>query len=216
MQPRKIDTDNFADVIKEMRLFWLRQMEELADDAEPSSPRQVKVVDLSNTDFRDFLPSHISELFTHLSFLPQTFILKLNFCRFDEQNVAHFDALTLGIMTTKNIQGLEFNRSISPACEPELSEKFLLGITQSIIRSPHINYIILDGFRVTPPSVYELLKQHLQNSPIVLVIFIDGLKLRHNSLLQQGSLFKPKSAANEPNLPDVNPIATPRRPSASS
>jgi len=197
---RRIDPGNFADVIEEIRLSWQSQIEQLGDENHPPSPGQAKVVDLSKTDFRDFLPSHISNLFDSLSLLPQAFILKLNFCRFDEHNSGHIQALTLGLMTTKNMEGFEFNHSISPACEQELAEKILLDITNSLMRSPHIKFIVLDGFRVTPQPVCDLLKEHLQKSPAVLIIFVDGLKLKKDSQPSYARLLLFQPAANESDL----------------
>ncbi len=196
MLQRKIDTTDDL-------LEFLAEIEKRASSQEP-----VKIVDLSKTHFTNLLPPEISELFIALRSLSGTFLLRLNFCHLpEEENSLHLRVLVAGLKTTPNIEGLEFIRSISPNCPPQRLESILLEITRAIIDSPHINKrIVFDGFRVTPPVVCKLLKEHLHNSKKSeqsqkknpsLVIFVDGLNLSPDLYAR---LFTRPPAANEPTL----------------
>ncbi len=152
-----------------------------------------KVFDFSRTDFTLLNTQSLSKLFSALDYLPHPFTLMLNNCKMNEENLTHMDALTLGIMTTPKLEGFEFVRSISSKCSVERSEEMLTRLAQSLIRNPNIKSIIIDGFRVTPPSVCEILKNYSAAESI----FIDWLP--KSSRL---GLFKP--ASNEPISPEPN------------
>lgn len=174
MFKRIIDASNFDDILTEIKL---------SDDT---------VFDFSGTKFSKLESVHLSDLFVTLGSLPQTFLLKLNFCEIDEQDLGHksqLSELTLGLSVTKNMIQFEFIRSLSPDCPQMVLEK----IAKSLLKNHALKSITIDGFRVTPPAVYEILKNH----PTVVEMIIDGLP----KVLREQKI--PSGSSNEPVFNDI-------------
>lgn len=169
---RVIGSDNFSQILEEIQT---------STD---------KLFDFSNTNFRQISTRQLTALFAALSALPQQFTLKLNNCKFAEENEQHITALTLGLSTTQNMRALEFKRSTSADCREEI----LLALARSLVRNHQLNTITLDGFKVTPPTVAAILKSH----PTATTIFIDGLARN----MRPG--FFNKAAANSPVTPEAD------------
>ncbi len=153
-----------------------------------------KLFDFSGTNFALLHAHCFTDIFSALSFLPHMFSLRLNNCRIDENSAAHIDTLALGIMTATNMESFEFMRSISGRCSAEFSEAVLLRIAESLIRNHNVKTIKIDGYRVTPPTVCEILKNH----PTAIYVFVDGLPKS-----SQYGFFKPASnevVSSEPNV----------------
>src|SRR5690606_2483506 len=147
---RIIDPNNFHQVLTEIKIS------------------RDTLFDFSGTNFSELGSQKISEIFSALHSLRQTFSLRLNNCKLDEENLGHqgqLAALTLGLSAAKNMEGFEFVRSLSLDC----AEDVLRRIAESLVRNHQIRSIKIDGFRVTPPDVCEVLKSH----PTALVVVVD-------------------------------------------
>jgi len=148
--------------------------------------------DFSGTNFRELGPQKLSNIFIALYSLPQAFSLKLNNCKIDEENWegrCQLGELTLGLSAAQNMRAFEFVRSLSLNCP----DAILLKIAESLLRNHQIESIKIDGFKVTPPAVCEILKNH----PTALLVFVDGLpKLNKHGFFKSASN---ESVANDPN-----------------
>jgi len=173
------------------RVIQTDNVDQILDEIKHSTDT---LFDFSKTDFRALGVIHfsvLSAIFDALNSLPHPFFLKLNHCTIEEDHLQHpqqIKALTLGLSTTKNMHGFEFIRSLSPHCPVEI----FLKIAESLSRNYEIKSIMIDGFRVTPSEVCEVLTGH----PTVHLVFIDGL-LKLNRQSDSNVLFL-KSAHNEP------------------
>lgn len=150
------------------------------------------VFDFSGTNFAELGTTKFSAIFVALGSLPHTFALKLNYCAINEADLgdqSQIKELTLGLSAIKNMKRFEFVRSLSVNCSQEVLEK----IAESLLRNHEIKSITIDGYRVTPPRVCEVLKSH----PTVLEVIVDGLP----KVLSKKPLFA--RAANEPISDDV-------------
>ena len=157
-----------------------------------------KLFDFSNTDFAALRSAQITQLFIALSSLPQKFNLRLNNCRINEVDSNHLMALTLGLATTKNIDAFEFKKSVSLDCPKEV----LMQIAISLTRNESITSLTIDGFRVTPPAVRDILRNH----PTARAILVDGL-LRSTEAIVVSAVGFFKPAANQAGPVDDQIIA---------
>lgn len=175
MVKRVINAHNFDQVLAEIKMS--------------SDP----LFDFSGTNFAELGTTKFSAIFVALSSLPHTFALKLNYCAINEEDLgdqSQLKELTLGLSATKNMKRFEFVRSLSVDCSKEVLEK----IAESLLRNHEITSITIDGYRVTPPRVCEVLKSH----PTVVEVVVDGLP----KVLGKSSLFA--EAANEPISDEVD------------
>lgn len=169
-----IDSNNLADLLSEIKT---------SND---------NVFDFSGSRFASLELAAFSSIFVALNTLSQPFTLKLNGCEFDEQDVSHksqLEELTLWLSVTKNMIKFEFIRSLSVDCHHQVLEK----IAKSLLKNHEVKSITIDGFRVTPPRVCDILKNH----PTVVEVIIDGLPkmLREKKILSGPS--------NEPVFEDI-------------
>ena len=141
----------------------------------------------SGTNFADFASEKLSEIFKILGFLEQTFTLKLHNCKIHEKNQSQLDELTLALSTISNMREFEFFRS------PDCSEKAFHQIIESVSKNNKIEIIKIDGFRVTPSHISEILTK--KKDPTY-VLVLDGLVI--------GRLFKPANSATASNDPVSN------------